>query len=87
MRRTKHSVKSIVELALALLLMWLAFPLLVYIMYISAGTYVAWATSLLASILAVGVGALLLFRRAGYIAVLVAVAVAAVIATALIAGY
>jgi hypothetical protein len=79
--------RLLAELALALLLMWLAFPLLVYVMYITAGLNVVWATSLLASMLAVGVGALLLFRRAGYIAVLVAVAAAAVIATALIAGY
>jgi uncharacterized membrane protein (DUF485 family) len=79
--------RLVVELLLSLLLMWVVFPLLVYVAYITAGLNVAWAASVVALPVALGVGALLLFRRAGYIAVLAAAAVAAVIATALIAGY
>jgi hypothetical protein len=79
--------KLIAELTLSLLLVLLAFPLLAYVAYITAGANTAFTASLAASILALNTGTLLLFKKTGYIAVITALIIATLILITLITSY
>jgi hypothetical protein len=80
-------IKLIAELTISLLLVLLAFPLLVYVAYITAGANMVFTASLVTSILALNTGILLLFKKAGYIAVITALVIAVLILITLITSY
>jgi hypothetical protein len=79
--------KLIAELTLSLLLVLLAFPLLAYVAYTTAGANIVFTASLVTSILALNTGILLLFKKAGYIAVITALVIATLILITLITSY
>jgi hypothetical protein len=87
MRRAMRRARLVAELAISLLLVVLAFPLLVYVMYHAGFNIMVFVASCMTSIFALGIGIQLLLKRLGYVVTAIALVIATLILVALISGY